>query len=193
MFKLNFKSLSRGRFARDENGAAHIEAMIMIPLMFTVMVASLSMLDLLRQHGAHQKAAFTIGDMVSRETLPLDPDYLIGTHHLLNTLTRTPQDSSVRISVVRYDSNNNAMKLDWSKATGGLAPKQNSEVRDWTDRLPLMVHNERMIVVETAARWDAPLNMSLGTQVIDNFVFTRPRYAPQVLWTDEPSPQFDGS
>ena len=193
MFKLNFKSLSRGRFARDENGAAHIEAMIMIPLMFTVMVASVSMLDLLRQHGAHQKAAFTIGDMVSRETLPLDPDYLIGTHHLLNTLTRTPQDSSVRISVVRYDSKNNAIKLDWSKSTGGLAPKQNSEVRDWTDRLSLMVHNERMIVVETAARWDAPLNMSLGTQVIDNSVFTRPRYAPQVLWTDEPAPQFEGS
>ena len=119
MFVSKFKSLLQARFAREEKGAAHIEAMIMIPLMFGVMVTSMTMLDLVRQHGAHQKAAFTIGDMVSRETLPLDADYLESTHHLLNSLTRTPQDSSLRLSVVRYDSNNDIMKLDWSKASGG--------------------------------------------------------------------------
>lgn len=193
MFKLNVKSLLRGRFIRDEKGAAHIEAMIMIPLMFGVMMTSMSLLDLLRQHGAHQKAAFTIGDMVSRETLPLDQEYLTGTHHLLNTLTRTPQDSSVRLSVVRYDSSNDIMKLDWSKTTGAFEALTNHQVREWTERLPHMVHNERMIIVETAARWESPLNIGLGRQVIDNFVFTRPRYTPQILWQDEPAPEFTGS
>lgn len=193
MFKPKFKSLLKGRFARSEEGAAHIEAMIMIPLMFGVMVTSMSLLDLLRQHGAHQKAAFTIGDMVSRETLPLDYEYLTGTHHLLNTLTRTPQDSSVRLSVVRYDSNNDIMKLDWSKSTGEFEDLTNHNVRDWNERLPNMLHNERMIIVETAAIWQSPVNINLGAQVIDNFVFTRPRYTPQVLWTDEPAPEFSGS
>ena len=193
MFKPKFKSLLRGRFAREEKGAAHIEAMIMIPLMFGVMMTSMSMLDLLRQHGAHQKAAFTIGDMVSRETLPLDQEYLVGTHHLLNTLTRTPQDSSVRLTVVRYNLKNDKMQIDWSKSTGAYTPLTNDDVRDWTDRLPHMINNERMIIVETAARWESPLNIGLGRQVIDNFVFTRPRYSPQVLWADEPDPEFSGS
>ncbi len=193
MFIPKFKSLLRGRFAREEKGAAHIEAMIMIPLMFGVMMTSMSMLDLLRQHGAHQKAAFTIGDMVSRETLPLDQEYLVGTHNLLNTLTRTPQDSSVRLSIVRYDSNNDIIKLDWSKATGAYVELTNQQVRGWTEKLPHMIHNERMIIVETAARWESPLNIGLGRQVIDNFVFTRPRYSPQVLWKDEPDPEFTGS
>lgn len=193
MFKLNVKSLLRGRFIRDEKGAASIEAMIMIPLMFGIMMTSMSLLDLLRQHGAHQKAAFTIGDMISRETLPLDQDYLTGTHHLLNTLTRTPQDSSVRLSVVRYDSSNDIMKLDWSKTTGAFEVLTNHQVREWTERLPNMVHNERMIIVETAARWESPLNIGIGLQVIDNFVFTRPRYTPQILWQDEPAPEFTGS
>ena len=193
MFMPNFKSLLRGSFVRREDGAAHIEAMIMIPLMFAVMMASLSMLDLLRQHSAHQKAAFTIGDMVSRETLPLDQEYLVGMLYLLNTLTHTPQDSSVRLSIVRYDSSNDIMKLDWSKAQGAYQPHTNHAVREWTGRLPNMLHNERMIVVETAAHWESPLNIGLGRQVIDNFVFTRPRYSPQVLWRDEPAPVFEGS
>lgn len=193
MFKSKFKSLLRGRFAREATGAAHIEAMIMIPLMFGVMMSSMSMLDLLRQHGAHQKAAFTIGDMISRETLPLDQDYLVGTHHLLNTLTRTPQDSSVSVTIVRYDAGNNTVRLDWSKSTGAYTAATNQIVSGWNDRLPVMIHNERMIVVETAARWDSPLDIGIGAQVIDNFVFTRPRYAPQVLWNDEPAPVFQGS
>ncbi|WP_298857694.1 hypothetical protein [uncultured Sulfitobacter sp.] len=193
MFVSKFKSLLQARFAREEKGAAHIEAMIMIPLMFGIMVTSMTMLDLVRQHGAHQKAAFTIGDMVSRETLPLDGDYLEGTHHLLNALTRTPQDSSLRLSVVRYDSGNDIMKLDWSKTSGGYTALTNHQVRSWTSKLPHMVHNERMIIVETFARWESPFNIGLGVQEIDNFVFTRPRYAPQVLWVDLPDPEFSGS
>ena len=167
MFVSKFKSLLQARFAREEKGAAHIEAMIMIPLMF--------------------------GVMVSRETLPLDADYLEGTHHLLNSLTRTPQDSSLRLSVVRYDSNNDIMKLDWSKASGGYTVLSNNQVRSWTSKLPHMVHNERMIIVETFARWESPFNIGLGVQEIDNFVFTRPRYGPQVLWVDLPDLEFTGS
>ncbi|MDC0136835.1 hypothetical protein OAI26_09400 [Sulfitobacter sp.] len=193
MFVSKFKSLLQARFAREEKEAAHIEAMIMIPLMFGVMVTSMTMLDLVRQHGAHQKAAFTIGDMVSRETLPLDADYLEGTHHLLNSLTRTPKDSSLRLSVVRYDSKNDIMKLDWSKTSGGYTVLSNNQVRSWTSKLPHMVHNERMIIVETFARWESLFNIGLGVQEIDNFVFTRPHYAPQVLWVDLPDPECTGS
>ncbi|KIN73183.1 TadE/TadG family type IV pilus assembly protein [Sulfitobacter guttiformis] len=193
MFMPKIKSLLKARFTREEAGAAHIEAMVMIPLMFLVMISSITMLDLVRQHGAHQKAAFTIGDMISRETLPLDGDYLTGTHHLLNSLTRTPQDSSLRVSVVRYDATNKIMKLDWSKVTGGYTALSNQNVRNWTEKLPHMVHNERMIVVETFARYEPPFNIGLGTQEIDNFVFTRPRYAPQVLWVDLPDNQYPGT
>lgn len=192
MYLPKFKNPMRSTFARKEDGAAHIEAMIMIPMMFMVMITVITLLDFTRQHGAHQKAAFTIGDMISRETLPIDAAYLTGTQVLLNTLTRTPQDSSLRVSIVRYDANNKIFKLDWSNVTGGFTSLSNQDVRNWTDRLPNMVHNERVIVVETFARYEPPFNIGLGTQDIANFVFTRPRYAPQVLWTDAPAPQFSG-
>ncbi|KIN69070.1 TadE/TadG family type IV pilus assembly protein [Sulfitobacter donghicola] len=182
-----FKTLMQAEFARDEKGSASIEAVIMIPLMFFVMICVVTLLDLTRLHGMHQKAAYTISDMISRETLAIDADYLAGSHALLNTLTRDPQDSTVRVSVVRYDATNNIFKLDWSKTSGYATPVSNHDVRNWTTKLPKMVHNERMIVVETNAIYQPPFQIGLGNQEIDNFIFTRPRYAPQVLWTDEPS------
>jgi hypothetical protein len=188
----NLKSLVRSKFARSENGAGHIEAIIMIPLMFVVIITSMTLLDLTRQHNLHSKAAFTIGDMVSRETLPLDADYLAGTHTRLNTLTRTPQDSSVRLSVVRYDASSDNIRLDWSRTSGGYTQLTDQNVSSWTEKLPRMVHNERMIIVETFARYNPPFNVGLGTPEIDNFVFTRPRYAPQVLWVDATDPSFSG-
>ena len=192
MYLPNLKQALRSRFARSEHGSGSIEAVIMIPLMFVVIISSMTVLDLTRQHNLHSKAAFTIGDMVSRETLPIDHDYLAGTHALLNTMTRTPQDSSVRLSVVHYDQANDMMKLDWSRTSGDYSELTNQQVSDWTQKLPIMVHNERMIIVETFARYNPAFNVGLGTPVIDNFVFTRPRYSPQVLWTDAEDPEFSG-
>jgi hypothetical protein len=130
----------------------------------------------------HQKAANTIGDMISRETLPIDADYLDGAHGLFDTLTRDPQDSAFRVSVVRWNNTNTRFQLDWSQARGGIQPLRNNEVRNWIDRLPQLLHNERIIIVETSANYQGPMDIGLGERKIVNFVFTRPRYAPQVLW-----------
>ncbi len=184
MWYEKLKSPLRSNFIRSEKGSASIEAIIMVPLMFFCMVCFVTLIDYTRQHGMHQKAAYTISDMVSRETLPIDSDYLAGTHALMNTLTRDPQESTIRLSVVRYDANNDIFKLDWSKTSGYASELSNHDVRNWTDKLPVMIHNERMIIVETVGVYEPPFNVGLGSQLIDHFIFTRPRYAPQVLWED---------
>jgi Flp pilus assembly pilin Flp len=184
MFHPTFRALRRCTFVRDEKGTASIEAVIMVPLIFTVLMTIFTLSDLFRQHSMHQKAANTIGDMISRETLPIDADYLNGAHALFDTLTRDPQDSKFRVSVVRYDNNDKRFKLDWSKTMGDIAPLTNSGVLNWDDRLPVLLHNERIIVVETSAAYSGPMDIGLGNRQIENFVFTRPRYAPQVLWSN---------
>lgn len=184
MFNRKLKKALGRDFARDEKGSASIEMIIMIPLIFFVVLSIFTLFDAFRQYSMHQKAAYTLGDMISRETLPIDNDYLDGAHALFNTLTRDPQDSTVRVSIVRYDSQNNIIKLDWSQTRGYATPLSNQTVRNWTTKLPAMVHNERMIVVETFANYAPPFATGLEQREIVNFIFTRPRYAPQVLWTD---------
>jgi Flp pilus assembly protein TadG len=185
MYNFKFKKALRSDFARDENGSSSIETIIMVPMIFFVVLSIFTLFDAFRQYTMHQKAAYTLGDMISRETLPIDGDYLDGTHALFNTLTRDPQDSSVRVSILRYDSVNEIMKLDWSKSRGSdVTELTNHNVRNWTTKLPVMIHNERIIVVETFAHYAPPFETGLEQREIRNFIFTRPRYAPQVLWTD---------
>lgn len=180
----NKLTTARRKFARDEEGTVSLEAALMIPLSFFVVLSMFTIFDAFRQYAMHQKAAYTISDMVSRETLPLDYSYLTGAHALFDEMTRDPQESTIRVSVVRWDENNSIFKLDWSKTEGYAVPLANQTVRDWADRLPVMVHNERMIVVETFANYAPPFNTGLGAREIKNFIFTRPRYAPQLLWAE---------
>jgi len=184
MFSTSFKSLMRSRFMREEDGNGAIEGIVMIPVMFLCLLTFTTLIDYTRMQSMHQRAAYTISDMISRETLAIDSDYLEGANALLNTLTRDPQNSTVRVNIVKYDADSDSFDLDWSKTSGYATELSESDVKDWTDRLPIMVDNERMIVVETAAQYTPPFNIGLGNQQIEKFIFTRPRYAPQVLWDD---------
>lgn len=185
MFMHHLKSFLRADFARDEEGTVTIETMIVLPLLFWVYMAMFSIFDAYRQYSLHQKAAYTIGDLVSRETAAVDNGYLDGIHNLFDTLTRSPQNSTIRVSVVRYDENDDIVKLDWSETRGSRGALSNNEVRDIKGQLPVMVHNERVILVETWAEYEPPFKTGLEQRVITNFVFTRPRYAPKVVFDAE--------
>ncbi|MEO1557910.1 MAG: hypothetical protein AAFS01_15875 [Pseudomonadota bacterium] len=172
-------------FARDENGNIAIECVILLPLLFWAYLSMFAIFDAYRQHAINQKAAFTIGDIVSRQTTPIDPAFLDGMRNTLKYLTNVPNsDTSIRITSVRYDANNNIYKRDWSKKRGWMPALSNNEVKNWHDRLPVLVHNERLILVETFVKYDPPFATGLQERTITNFVFTSPRYAPQVLWSD---------
>ncbi|QUJ78001.1 hypothetical protein KDD17_09230 [Sulfitobacter albidus] len=180
---INLKSFLNLDFARDEEGSIALETMIIIPVLFWVYMAMFSIFDAYRQYALHQKAAYTIGDMVSRETAAIDNDYLDGMHALFDTMTRDPQDSTLRVSLVYYDAGSNTIKLDWSQTRGTLMPQlSEDDVTNIKGQLPNMVDAERVLLVETWANYEPPFKTGLERRVIDNFVFTRPRYAPQIVF-----------
>lgn len=172
------------RFWRDEEGNIAVEAILILPLLFWAYLSMFAIFDAYRQNAVNQKAAYTIGDIVSRQTTPLDPAFLTGTREVLNYLTNsTNSETTIRVSSIRYDANNDIYKRDWSKRKGSKVPVlQNSDVMNWHDRLPVMLHNERIVVVETFVDYTPPFATGLLARTASNFVFTRPRYTPRVLW-----------
>lgn len=171
------------RFSRDEDGSIAVEMMILLPILFWAFLTLFSIFDAYRKHSMNQKAAFTIGDMISRETALVDQAYLNGTQTLLAYLTNEHiSDTSIRITSVKYDADKDVYKRDWSKTKGWVPELKNNNIRNWHHRLPVMPHNERIMVVETFVKYNPPYNTGLTDHQIVNFVFTRPRYAPQVLW-----------
>lgn len=175
------------QFFRDEAGNIAIEAVIVLPILFWAYLSMFAIFDAYRQYAINQKAAFTIGDLISRQTTPLDAAFLSGTRDLFDTLTRGQTVSSMRVTSVRYDAETDSYAQDWSQALGAATAAEDPMVQEWADQLPVMPDNERVMVVETWSDYDPPFNTGLTLSQIHNFVFTRPRYAPRVLWEDVPS------
>ena len=174
------------RFRDDETGSIAVETVLILPMLFWAYLSMFAIFDAYRQHSLNQKAAYTIGDIISRETNPLDAAYLTGTRKMLAYLTaNSNSDVALRVTSVRYDANNDIYKRDWSKRRGWMPELSNTAVKALKDDLPIMPHNERVMVVETFVKYDPPFNTGLQNREIHNFVFTRPRYAPRVLWSDE--------
>ena len=182
MLKFLIKRFATGEFRRDETGSVSLEAIIMMPLVFWTYLAMFSFFNTYQEYNVNQKAAYTIGDMISRETLPIDSAYLDGVQDLLDYLTHSRTDAAVRITSLRYDKEDLRFYVHWSRARGGKQPVTNADVANWTNRVPTLTDGEYIVITETWTDYAIPFNVGLPDQNIANFVYTRPRYAPRVLY-----------
>ncbi|WP_245626908.1 TadE/TadG family type IV pilus assembly protein [Aestuariivita boseongensis] len=170
------------RFRRDTSGSATIEFAIIMPMLFWTYASTYVFFDGFRQNTINLRAAYTIGDMISRETQALTPAYIDSMYNMTQLLTRTDSPMSLRITVIRWDAEDNQFYLDWSQARGTVTALTQGDMANIATRLPVMPDEERVILVETWNTWEPVLQVGLGERSMDNFIFTRPRFAPQVVF-----------
>ena len=169
---------------RDETGGTvSVEFIVMAPIVFWAYASMFSWFDAYRQVGVHEKAAFTIADMITRETDPITPDYIDATRNLVSFLSRSDHIADMRISVIRYNKRKDKFRLDWSQKRGAMNKLRNADVENWHDKLPKMVGGERILLVETATEYTPPFLYGLMKEnMIRTFVFARPRFAPKIVY-----------
>lgn len=174
------------RFSKDDRGSIAVETVVIIPVMFWAYLTMFSIFDAYRQHAVQQKVAYAIGDIISRETTPVDDAYLNGMVELVRFMStiKNPGDISLRVTSVRWNGINNVYERDWSQAKGWVSAMTDAQVAGLQPNLPVMPHNERVMVVETFVKFEPVFDVGLQDRTIQNFVFTRPRYAPRVLWQE---------
>lgn len=184
MFKSLFTRLTA--FARDEQGNMAIESALFLPLILTVLAATFSLHDAFRYKSLNIKAAYTISDAISRETDPIDNAYLDGMVELLEFLTHSVGPYSLRVTLVRYNKKKDKYVSEFSKTRGDFSGLKTWQLKSMRERLPTMLHNERVIVVETATDYEPPFEIpSLNEAgLFYNYGFTRPRFAPKIVWSD---------
>ncbi|MDA7427531.1 hypothetical protein PGB28_03600 [Primorskyibacter aestuariivivens] len=171
-------------FASDVRGTATIELAIFVPLLLFMIAASYVYYDAFRQKAVNTNAAYTISDALSRETDEIDTLYMDGAHQLLEFLTAADGQTGLRVTVVKWNGDTMAYEVDWSESRGPLYPLTNTSLEDALGgNLPVLLHNERVIVVETSSTYVPPLALAgLNQQELYNFAFTRPRFAPKLVW-----------
>ncbi|MDU8929988.1 hypothetical protein RXV86_21595 [Alisedimentitalea sp. MJ-SS2] len=170
-------------FADDTQGSVTVEAAIMLPLLVWAYCALYSFFDAYRQTSMSHKAAYVISDMISRETNPIDGPFMDGSFEMLNFLTRSGNERRLRVSVIRYDGDDDKMHIEWSETRGLVSAHGSGAADEMRQKLPIMVDEERLILVETWTDYTAPFRIvGLTDQIIETFVFTRSRFSPQICW-----------
>ena len=171
-------------FVQDTRGTAAVETVIILPFLFWAFLATYVYFDAYKQRSLSVKAAYTIGDLISRETQGITDGYIDTMHDLAGFLNKHGNRPTMRITVAMWDEEDNAYKLDWSEARGGATALSNDGINAMADQLPTLPDNERIIVVETWSTATPVFDVGLNESVIYNLSFTSPRFAPQVAWAD---------
>ncbi|MDF9303451.1 pilus assembly protein [Tritonibacter mobilis] len=170
-------------FRRDEEGNIAVEAALYLPLLLFVFAATYTLFDLFRQETVNTKAAYTVSDLISRETTALNDEYINSIYTLSKLMARAGSDMSMRISVIRWDAADDRYYVDWSVERGNqLDIWTDATVTAINDKLPTMPDQERVIVVETWNNVDPAFKIGIGQREIYNLIFTRPRFASLVAF-----------
>lgn len=172
------------QFRDDTKGSAAIEAAIIIPVLFWAYIAMYIFFDGYKTRSMTEKAAFTISDMLSRESFAIDEYYLGNARKLFDMLAQSDSPSGLRVTVVSYSDITESHTLEWSKTIGNMDALEAARLSEFTPRLPAIAGGESLIIVETLSTYKPSLNVGLGDVTIETFIFTRPRFAPQLLWDD---------
>lgn len=188
LLRLALRLLKRGalrkvlRGAKKDEGSISVESMLMLPLLVWVFLGTYVFYDAYRAQFVNSKASFTIGDILSRETGYVTPEYLDSLHDLQRFLVFRQDPIRLRVSVVEYDDSNQSHSLVWSEARGEASPIDGDSLNEILPHIPIMQDGEKVLVVQTSMEYQPIYAAGIDTLQFDDFVVTRPRFAGQICW-----------
>ena len=171
------------RTARDERGSFSVEAILMFPLLVWAFVAMFVFFEGLRESNINLKAAYTVSDLLSRETELIDQAYLDDMKDVYAWMSRSRNEVQMRVTVVRYDAVNDRHVNIWSRGVNGKPDlTQEGVTEKLTPHIPIMADASTTIVVETWALYDPIMDIGLTDTEIHNVIVTSPRFSEQLMF-----------
>lgn len=179
------------RFRKDQRGSLSVEAVIILPMLFWAICATYSYYNAFKVQNAVNRANYTIGDIVSRETGTVNPDYIQGLHNLYQYMTRAKDSGTwIRVSSIKCRKKcgqaDRVLKLNWSYGTAGAHALTKPEINTVEAKIPLLPKGDVLILVETSSTYHPLFKAmvpTLGDTTMATYSVTRPRFAQQVAWS----------
>ncbi|MES0827822.1 TadE/TadG family type IV pilus assembly protein [Ruegeria sp. SCP11] len=169
------------RFRSREDGSIAVEAILITPMLFWALAAGYTYFDAYRQSASNIKAAHTIGDLISRETREINSAYIDSMEEMFRLMVNNQDDLNIRISLVLYDEAEDSHSVSWSAIRGGYTEKLTPDnIGQYKDALPPMSDQNTLILVETSNTFVPLFKVGLGDIELENFIFTRPRFANNI-------------
>lgn len=107
------------RFTRDRLGASAVEFALLVPVLLLLLLGTVTLFDLFRNLQSVEKATFTVGDMMSRET-GMDKAKLNSMLALMRQMVPTARDGGLRVSSISRQGEK--LIVNWSEPVGDNVP-----------------------------------------------------------------------
>ena len=171
-------------FQRAGDGSISAEAVIIFPILLWALLAAYVYFDAVRMKSLNIKAGYTIADALSREA-SVDNNQIGRLNDLAKLLTGGRTDTSLRVTVVNYDTDDDVYSVSWSKERGDrYLEMDDEELEAMRDRLPLANRFDSLILVETVLSYEPLFDVGMSTKELENFSVTRPRFTTGLCWNE---------
>ena len=187
-------------FARGEGAALSVEAVLIFPLLLWMTAAIYIFWDGFRAVTVSLKATYTVSDLVSRNPVGLDQDYVDGLQEMLDFLAGGARaggptrdgPTALRVSRVRLaildqtpvdggpDEYVTELRLERSGHSEGVDPL--SDISEIEGHIPMMAPGDQVFVVETFVPWSPLSDVGIPARTIEHVAVTRPRFVSEVCW-----------
>lgn len=179
-------------FGLEERAAAEVEGVIGSVFLIWWFVASFQFFDAYRQKNINLKAAYSLADMLSRETGPtpenpgsaaVDQNYINGLNTMFDYLTNSNKPTWIRVSSVYWDEEADKYRVDWSRTSGtGHDAMTTPNLQSYKNRIPVLPTGDTVIIVETFMEYEPIFGYWLDKNRFTTFIPTRPRFASCLPW-----------
>jgi len=166
----------------DEEGSIAVETIMMVPLLSWALLSTLAYFDAYRAESISTKASLTIADMISRETGLVTSAYVTNARNLLRFLSLQDNWPDLRVTVVRWNENRQELRRVWSQERGPRRGMTGAEVLELVDKVPNLLHQERLIIVETWTEYEPLYSVGLSPFTMETFTFISPRFVSQLCF-----------
>lgn len=174
---------------RSDAGSVAVESVIIMPALAAMYCASFVWFDAFRDKTNAMKATYAISDIISRQET-IDELYLEGLHDTMIFLSNSAAEPKMRVSLISYDadaSSDNKYKLEWSWTTHDKPKLTQANLDSDTSWIPVMGDDETVVVTESFTFYQPIFRVGIDNQIWENVMITRPRFAPTLTKTDEPT------
>ena len=171
------------RFARSDDGSLSIEAVFAVPILAWAITATFVFFDAFKTQYVSKRATYTVADMLSREEVAIDANYLTALREMYDYLANSEGDNNLRVTVVERKTDPDTglpfLDLVWSEGVGVERYVNLSVIED---RIPGIALGEQLIIVESEQEWTPAFGVGLANFRFYELALARPRFAPKLCW-----------
>jgi Flp pilus assembly protein TadG len=184
--------LSCRTFGTDTRGSIPTEGVMAFTFLIWWYIASFQFFDAYRQKNINLKGAYTVADLLSRETGPVTGDptsvevnqaYIDGLNTMFDYLTYSNKPTWIRVTSVYWDEDADKYRVDWSATSGTGHPAMTTAVlQNYANRIPVLPTGDTVVVVETFMAYEPIFSLGLDARWFETFIATSPRFASCLPW-----------